>query len=101
MKSSPERCMVLRNRICKKVVTEGLCGATQIIYEKGVTGGGQTLKHAYYIVAKDKKQQWRVMDRTKVEPVSKKGLNDWEMTTIARFHDTMQMATNRQERKID
>lgn len=22
------------------------------------------------------------------------GLNDWEMTTIARFHDTMQMATN-------
>ncbi|WMV14448.1 hypothetical protein MTR67_007833 [Solanum verrucosum] len=24
----------------------------------------------------------------------RRGLNDWEMTTIARFHDTMQMATN-------
>ena len=24
----------------------------------------------------------------------RRGLNDWEMTTVSRFHDTMQMATN-------
>ncbi|KAG5568097.1 hypothetical protein H5410_064887, partial [Solanum commersonii] len=76
-------------------------GATQIRYAKKGShrkDGTETLKHAFPVLHSLSQgqeatvaelwtgQRWNLFLR--------RGLNDWEMTTIARFHDTMQMATN-------
>ncbi|WMV10142.1 hypothetical protein MTR67_003527 [Solanum verrucosum] len=55
----------------------------------------EALKHAFPVLhSLSQEQEAELWTRQGWNLFLRRGLNDWEMTTIARFYDTMQMATN-------